>query len=174
MGNSHYIVNGLTIGLLGNHDVRCNGVQIGLSNASTDLRGFQLGLWNRNQSRSLPFINWSFKPDPMGAMLVNSEHTAEMLVSSDNYFVNRHVKRYRRNTNYFGIIAGIGFAATGIWMVNEVFNPDFHSSAREDRHWKRGLIGTSLTFTLTSIFFDRAARKHLIKGIELYNTLEKD
>lgn len=59
--NKHYVVNGLTIGLIGNHDIKCNGVQIGLINSSNQLKGLQFGLWNKNQKRSFPIINWAFK-----------------------------------------------------------------------------------------------------------------
>lgn len=38
------------------------GVQIGLINIADELKGFQFGLWNKNGKRSLPFINWQFKP----------------------------------------------------------------------------------------------------------------
>lgn len=58
--NKHYIINGLTFGTLGNHDVTCRGVQIGLFNSCDSLKGIQIGLWNRNQKRSFPIINWSF------------------------------------------------------------------------------------------------------------------
>lgn len=59
--NKHHVVNGLTMALIGNHDTKCNGVQVGLINSCKQLRGFQFGLWNKNQKRSLPLINWCFK-----------------------------------------------------------------------------------------------------------------
>ena len=59
--NKHYVVNGVTFATIGNHDIKCNGVQIGLFNSCKDLKGIQIGLWNKNQKRSLPFINWNFK-----------------------------------------------------------------------------------------------------------------
>lgn len=59
--NKHYIINGLTVGIIGNHDTKCNGVQVGLINSCKQLKGFQFGLWNKNQKRSLPLINWCFK-----------------------------------------------------------------------------------------------------------------
>jgi hypothetical protein len=37
------------------------GVQIALFNSSMNFKGIQIGLWNKNQKRSLPFINWNFK-----------------------------------------------------------------------------------------------------------------
>jgi hypothetical protein len=30
-------------------------------NKTLDLRGIQIGLWNKNGKRSLPLINWQFK-----------------------------------------------------------------------------------------------------------------
>jgi hypothetical protein len=58
--NKHDIVNGLSIAVLSNNDRHCKGVQVGLFNTCTDLRGFQIGLWNKNTKRSLPIINWNF------------------------------------------------------------------------------------------------------------------
>ena len=59
--NKQYIVNGLTVATLGNHNISCHGVQIGLINTCSDLQGVQFGLWNVNQRRKLPLINWNFK-----------------------------------------------------------------------------------------------------------------
>lgn len=59
--NGHYIINGLTVAAMGNSDYTCNGVQIALINSCKNLKGFQFGIWNKNQKRSLPFINWCFK-----------------------------------------------------------------------------------------------------------------
>jgi hypothetical protein len=59
--NKHQEINGLTIAAMGNHDNNCKGVQIGLFNSCKNLRGFQFGLWNKNQKRKLPFINFAFK-----------------------------------------------------------------------------------------------------------------
>jgi hypothetical protein len=37
------------------------GMQLGILNLAEELRGFQIGLWNRNARRALPFINWQFR-----------------------------------------------------------------------------------------------------------------
>ena len=58
--NKNYVVNGFTIAAIANHDTKCNGLQIGIINSSKQLRGVQIGLWNINQKRSLPFVNWCF------------------------------------------------------------------------------------------------------------------
>ena len=58
--NKHVRVNGLTIAVIGNHDTECNGIQIALINTCQNLRGFQIGLWNKNEKRALPFFNWNF------------------------------------------------------------------------------------------------------------------
>ncbi|MDR1171321.1 MAG: hypothetical protein LBL24_02585 [Bacteroidales bacterium] len=58
--NKHYIINGLTVAVIANHDIRCRGLQVAFINTCRDLRGFQFGLWNKNQKRSLPLINWCF------------------------------------------------------------------------------------------------------------------
>ena len=59
--NKQNIVNGLTVATVGNHNIRCRGVQVGLVNTCNDLQGVQFGLWNVNQKRKLPLINWNFK-----------------------------------------------------------------------------------------------------------------
>jgi hypothetical protein len=61
LANYHMRLNGLGIALYGNHDIECNGVQIGIFNSCKNLMGFQFGIWNKNQKRSLPFINWCFE-----------------------------------------------------------------------------------------------------------------
>ncbi len=58
--NKHDIANGLTVAVIANHDIRCRGLQVSLVNTCQDLRGFQFGLWNKNQKRSLLLINWCF------------------------------------------------------------------------------------------------------------------
>jgi hypothetical protein len=37
------------------------GLQIGLFNDASHFKGIQLGLYNKNQRRTTPFINWNFK-----------------------------------------------------------------------------------------------------------------
>lgn len=51
---------GVTIGGLYNTSVKGRGLQIGLINICKDLKGIQLGIWNVNSKRKLPFINWNF------------------------------------------------------------------------------------------------------------------
>lgn len=51
---------GLVITGLRNMAIDGNGVQIGLLNYCKHLKGVQIGLWNVNSKRKLPFINWSF------------------------------------------------------------------------------------------------------------------
>lgn len=58
--NSQDEMNGISFAVLGNNDLKVNGVQIGLTNFAKNLNGFQIGLWNTNEKRSLPFINWNF------------------------------------------------------------------------------------------------------------------
>lgn len=54
--NETYNSKGLQIGFY-NYSVVNSGVQIGVFNMSKS-RGFQIGLWNINNKRSMPFINW--------------------------------------------------------------------------------------------------------------------
>jgi hypothetical protein len=51
---------GVAITSLRNMAIKGRGMQIGLLNICKDLKGVQLGLWNVNSKRKLPFINWSF------------------------------------------------------------------------------------------------------------------
>jgi hypothetical protein len=54
------VVNGFAIAAFSNVDKTVRGVQMGLFNKVHRLKGFQLGLWNINQKRSMPLINWAF------------------------------------------------------------------------------------------------------------------
>lgn len=58
--NKHYIIHGISIAPIGNFDEEFYGVQIGLVNKTTNSKGIQIGLWNKNEKRSLPLLNWSF------------------------------------------------------------------------------------------------------------------
>jgi len=60
--NKNQFFNGAEIAIVANHAVRGRGVQISAYNICYDLRGIQIGLWNKNGKRSLPFINWQFAP----------------------------------------------------------------------------------------------------------------
>lgn len=51
-------VKGISIGGLRNTAVKCTGIQIGFINSCKHLKGLQLGLWNVNSKRKMPFINW--------------------------------------------------------------------------------------------------------------------
>jgi hypothetical protein len=59
--SKHYVVNGISFATMGNQDIVCNGIQIGLFNTCRNLKGIQIVLWNKNQKRALPFLNWNFK-----------------------------------------------------------------------------------------------------------------
>lgn len=49
---------GVMISGLRNRSVKGRGVQVGLLNVCRDFKGIQVGLWNINGKRKLPFINW--------------------------------------------------------------------------------------------------------------------
>lgn len=54
--NQSYQLTGLHIGVF--NQTRINrGVQVGVFNKSNS-KGFQLGIWNVNNKRSMPFLNW--------------------------------------------------------------------------------------------------------------------
>jgi hypothetical protein len=54
-------VNGVQAAFLMNDSYEFHGLQIGLLNRTQRLKGFQIGLWNVNSKRKMPFINWSFE-----------------------------------------------------------------------------------------------------------------
>lgn len=62
LGNTNQFFNGIELALLTNEASRGRGIQISLINKCYNFRGIQLGLWNKNGKRSLPLINWQFKP----------------------------------------------------------------------------------------------------------------
>jgi hypothetical protein len=51
---------GVIIAGIRNRSYRGTGLQLGLFNICKHLKGVQIGLWNVNSKRRLPFINWSF------------------------------------------------------------------------------------------------------------------
>lgn len=55
-----YKMNGIQLSLFVNHSKVTRGIQIALFNKSENLKGIQIGLWNVNQKRKMPIINWSF------------------------------------------------------------------------------------------------------------------
>ena len=52
--------NGIQLSVHRNECYAMNGIQIGIVNISKRTRGIQLGLWNKNEKRKLPIINWNF------------------------------------------------------------------------------------------------------------------
>lgn len=58
--NEIYKLNGVAISGLVNKSYHANGLQIALFNEAKNMKGVQLGLWNKIGNRSLPFINLSF------------------------------------------------------------------------------------------------------------------
>ena len=60
LSNTTKEFKGVVISGLANRAIRGRGLQVGLLNHCKNLKGIQLGLWNVNSKRSLPFINWDF------------------------------------------------------------------------------------------------------------------
>ncbi|NER12621.1 hypothetical protein GWK08_04155 [Leptobacterium flavescens] len=58
MGNEVKHFNGIQIG--GTNDIIAygRGIQIGIYNKAKNFKGLQIGLWNENDKRSFPIINW--------------------------------------------------------------------------------------------------------------------
>lgn len=61
MGNDAYSVKGVQLCFASNSTNILNGVQIALFNRSQKTKGIQIGLWNVNEKRKLPIINWCFR-----------------------------------------------------------------------------------------------------------------
>jgi hypothetical protein len=61
LGNDAIDFKGIQVSVLSNHAVKSRGIQVGLFNKSKNLKGLQFGLWNINQKRKMPLINWNFK-----------------------------------------------------------------------------------------------------------------
>ncbi|MGE8553769.1 MAG: LA_2272 family surface repeat-containing protein [Chryseobacterium jejuense] len=59
--NLHHEIKGVSVAPFANVGQKCRGLQIGLYNSCKDFRGIQIGAWNENGKRKLPFINWNFK-----------------------------------------------------------------------------------------------------------------
>lgn len=61
ISNDSNVLKGIQIG--GSNSISSHGLglQIGIFNKATNFRGIQLGLWNKNDKRSLPILNWNFK-----------------------------------------------------------------------------------------------------------------
>jgi len=59
--NTSEFMKGLQIGGLNNANNEMVGVQIGIFNKSKKIKGIQIGLWNVNEKRQLPIVNWNFK-----------------------------------------------------------------------------------------------------------------
>ncbi len=53
--------NGVVISGLVNVVKKGSGLQISIVNYAKQFKGIQFGLWNRNEKRSLPIVNWNFK-----------------------------------------------------------------------------------------------------------------
>lgn len=59
--NLHHEIKGVSVAPFANVGQKCRGLQISLYNSCEDFRGIQIGAWNENGKRKLPFINWNFR-----------------------------------------------------------------------------------------------------------------
>ncbi|WP_298777728.1 hypothetical protein [uncultured Polaribacter sp.] len=60
VNNISEYMKGIQIGIQNNVSQNMIGIQIGIFNKSNNTKGIQLGLWNINEKRKLPIINWNF------------------------------------------------------------------------------------------------------------------
>ncbi|WP_052184312.1 LA_2272 family surface repeat-containing protein [Psychroserpens sp. Hel_I_66] len=60
-GNEVNEFNGIQIGAINGVLDKGVGIQIGIFNKAKNFKGIQIGLWNKNDKRSFPIINWQFK-----------------------------------------------------------------------------------------------------------------
>ena len=67
------------------------------------------------------------------------------------------------------VTGGIGVGFAGIWLINEVFNPDFHSSEPIDILWYQVAVGTTFTFSITGLAFNRSSKRQLNYAIQEFN-----
>lgn len=58
--NRTFFFYGIEASTFSNKSTYGRGLQIALFNTCYNFRGIQIGLWNKNGKRSLPFINWQF------------------------------------------------------------------------------------------------------------------
>lgn len=56
--NLHHTQKGVAIATFANLGAKCRGLQIGLINNCSDMKGLQIGFWNKNGKRSFPIINF--------------------------------------------------------------------------------------------------------------------
>lgn len=61
LGNVSVLMNGIQIGGRNYIYQSGYGIQIGVVNEAKGFKGLQFGIWNENNKRSLPLINWNFK-----------------------------------------------------------------------------------------------------------------
>ena len=61
LANMTFTANGVQAGFALNEAETMRGLQIGMVNRTENLRGIQIGLWNVNQKRTLPLLNWNFR-----------------------------------------------------------------------------------------------------------------
>lgn len=61
MMNSTEYLNGVQLSTYNEITTKGVGFQIGICNVAKNFRGLQIGLWNKNDKRSLPILNWQFK-----------------------------------------------------------------------------------------------------------------
>lgn len=59
--NMAYVIRGIQMSIIGNEAEELRGLQLGIRNRSKNTKGIQVGLWNINEKRKLPLINWSFR-----------------------------------------------------------------------------------------------------------------
>ena len=60
LSNTTELMNGIQIGGINFVNEKMVGIQIGIWNKSKITKGIQLGIWNINEKRKLPLINWNF------------------------------------------------------------------------------------------------------------------
>jgi hypothetical protein len=60
MGQDHIELKGVATAVIYNRGVKCRGLQVSLFyNRCDDLKGVQIGFINKNQKRTLPFVNFA-------------------------------------------------------------------------------------------------------------------
>jgi hypothetical protein len=101
--------------------------------------------------------------------IFNDYQIMDILRKSNEFEIQKYLKKNRRRDIMAQVTGGIGAGFAGIWLINELFNSDFHSPDPMDVKWKQVVVGTTLTFSITGILLNRSAKKQIIFGIEEFN-----
>jgi hypothetical protein len=100
---------------------------------------------------------------------LNYDQIAFKFSMSDNQDLIALSKKYKRKSTWSEICNGIGWGFVGIWLINEVANPEFYNNDKASNAWRRTVVGTSFTFCVTGFLIKKSAKKQVNIGLEKLN-----